>query len=146
MHKNLRRASIYNIEVKGFLGKAPEMSVTKNGTPVMKFSIGDNSAGKDQNGIEKPTVWYRINVWKKQAEYFSGFLNKGDKVWIKGHLEPRVWVNRDGKDVTSLEVHAREMEKCEKKTRADYQAGEDMASQSQSDDVPENWTEDSVPF
>ena len=84
-------ASTWNqIILTGNLGQDPDMSFTRNGNAVTKFSLGVNQ-GKD-----KPTMWVYIETWKDLAEQCNSKLAKGTRVEVTGRLVQDVWTEKEG--------------------------------------------------
>ena len=91
----------------GNLGKDPEMRYSQNGTPVTNFSIAVNRRrrGPDGNNVDE-TDWYRISLFRNQAELAAEWLRKGNKVLVEGQLQIRTCTGNDGVERTSVEVNA----------------------------------------
>ena len=83
----------------GNLGKDPDMSITKNGTPVTKFSIAVSQ------GQNKPPMWLNVETWKQLAEKCNDKLVKGSRVQIDGFLAQDCW-EKDGQKRYALKVVA----------------------------------------
>jgi len=95
--------SFNKITVVGFLGKDPELSYTSNGVAVANFDIGVNvQTGKDAI----TTQWYRISVWRQQAENCAKYLQKGSQVYVDGTLSVQEWKSKDGENKYTLNVIA----------------------------------------
>jgi single-strand DNA-binding protein len=91
----------------GNLGSDPEMHFTPSGTPVTSFSIATNRVYTTSDGERKQeTEWFRVTVWRKQAESCNQFLTKGKLVYVEGSLRTRTWEDKDGQRRTTLEVNA----------------------------------------
>ncbi|KPL83432.1 hypothetical protein SE15_07090 [Thermanaerothrix daxensis] len=104
----------HKIIIVGYLGRDPEMRYAPNGQPVTSFSVASSrryTAGDGQ--VVDETIWFRINVWGKQAELCNQFLSKGRRVLVEGTLipdtatgSPRIFQRRDGTAGASFEVRA----------------------------------------
>lgn len=83
----------------GHIGTDPELKYTKNQIPVLTLSIGVNERLKPSTPKEvKPkTYWHKCRRWGKNAEQNKTLLNKGDKVFIKGHLIYDTWEDKTGR-------------------------------------------------
>ncbi len=100
--------------IVGNLGGDPEMRYTPDGTPVTTFSVATNRKWNNQDGSQsEETVWFRVTVWRKQAETTNQYLSKGRQVLVEGRLTPdkttggpKVWTGNDGKPRASFEVTA----------------------------------------
>ena len=92
----------------GNLGDAPEMRYTPSGTPVASFSLAVNKAWTTQDGKrEEKTTWFRVTVWRKQAEMVAQFLTKGRQVLVVGEMqEAHAWSDKEGNPRATLEVTA----------------------------------------
>jgi single-strand DNA-binding protein len=92
--------SIWNkVTFTGNLGKDPEMSYTKGGHAVTKFSVAV-SQGKD-----KPAMWLSVETWNKLAEQCNTKLTKGSRIEIDGRLAQDQW-EKDGQKRYALKVVA----------------------------------------
>ena len=100
-------ASSFNkIIIVGYLGRDPELRYTPDGTPVCNFSIATTERKKDKSGeFQDVTTWFRVNLWRRQAEVASQYLSKGKQVYVEGRLTQSEYQDRDGNTRTSLEVN-----------------------------------------
>lgn len=95
------------VQIIGNLGKDPDLRVTPQGTPVATFSVACNRNVKSGDGQwEKQTEWFRVVVWRDQAESASKFLTKGKRVYIEGRLQTRKYQDPQGQEKTTVEVIA----------------------------------------
>lgn len=103
--------SFNRIILVGNLGRDPELRYTQAGTPVCSFSMATNEKRKNKQGEYEPTTtWFRITLWGRQAETASQYLQKGRSVYIEGRLRQDEYVDREGKQRFSLEVHGTDMQ------------------------------------
>ncbi len=103
--------SFNKIIIVGNLGRDPELRYTPQGTPVCSFTVATNDKRKDKTGEQQDiTTWFRVTVWGRQAETASQYLTKGRPVYIEGRLRLEEWSDRDGKQRSTLEVHATDMQ------------------------------------
>ncbi len=103
------------IIVVGNLGRDPEMRYMPDGTAVTNFSIATSRRWADKATGEprEETTWFRITVWRKQAETANEYLSKGSKVLVEGRIKPdpntggpRLWTRQDGTVGASFEITA----------------------------------------
>jgi single-strand DNA-binding protein len=88
---------------------AQDMELRSTGKdPVTNIRLA-HSAGKDASGNDK-TVWIDVSLWGATAENTVKYLSKGDKVVVTGRLEQRTYTNKEGKDVTTTEIKAYQVE------------------------------------
>ena len=94
----------------GNLGKDPEISYTKEGRAVAKFSIATTERWKDKETGDRrdKTEWHRIVVFGKLAEICGEYLSKGKQVYIEGKLQTSSW-EKDGITRYSTDIIASEM-------------------------------------
>ena len=94
------------ITLVGNLGNDPEMRYTPTGVPVANFRMAVNKSTTSQDGQRHDkTMWFRVTVWRKQAEVVAQYLTKGSKVLVVGELEEaRPYTDREGNLAVSLEV------------------------------------------
>ena len=103
------------IIVVGNLGGDPEMRYMPDGTAVTNFSVASNRRWTD-GATGQPrdeTTWFRVSVWRKQAETVNQYLSKGSKVLVEGRLRPdpasggpRTYTRQDGTVGASFEITA----------------------------------------
>lgn len=93
------------VRIIGNLGKDAEVSMTKNGKTLVKFSIAASN-GKDRTtGDWLEPDWIPIVCWNVLAEKAST-LCKGDRVEVDGRLKHNTYQNKEGKNVSVYYVLA----------------------------------------
>ena len=100
--------------IAGNLGGDPEMRYMPDGTAVTNFSVATNRRWTDGSGEQKEeTVWFRVSVWRKQAEAANEYLSKGRQVLVEGRLRPdaatggpRTFTRQDGTVGASYDLTA----------------------------------------
>lgn len=100
-----------SVRLTGFLGGAPEVTVTENQKKVAKISLATNSYRRNSKGEKVNEVtWHQIVLWEKQAELAERYLDKGSKVSIEGRLSNRYYTDKDGVKRYATEVIVNEIE------------------------------------
>ena len=102
------------IIIVGNLGRDPVMRYMPDGTAVTNFSIASSRRWTGQDGQQRDeTTWFRIEVWRRQAETANQYLTKGSKVLVEGRIKPdpntggpRLWTRQDGTIGANFEVVA----------------------------------------
>ncbi len=56
--------------------------------------------------VDGETQWYSVSAWRHLGEHCARSLVSGDPVIVHGRLHTRTYTNKDGAEVTSLEVEA----------------------------------------
>lgn len=91
-----------NITIAGQLGRDAEVRSTPNGDAVCNFSVAD-SQGKD-----KPTIWWRCQLWGKRAQSLSQYLVKGQSVTVSGTITEREY-EKDGQTFKAMEIRVNDV-------------------------------------
>ena len=103
--------SFNKITVVGNLGRDPELRYTPQGAAVCSFSMATNEKRKDKSGeFQDITTWFKITLWRNQAENAAKYLTKGSPVYIEGRLRIEEWTDRDGNNRYTLDVQATDMQ------------------------------------
>lgn len=104
-------ASFNKIVIVGYLGRDPEIRYTPDGTAVCNFSIATSEKRKDKGGdMQEQTTWFRVTVWRNQAEAVHKYLTKGRQVYVEGRLRQEEYTDRDGNKRAALEVTATDVQ------------------------------------
>ena len=100
--------------VVGNLGADPEMRFLPNGDAVTNFSLAANRkwTNKNTGAKEEEVIWFRVSVFRAQAEAVNQYMKKGSQVLVEGRLRPddnggpRLWTAQDGTVRASFELTA----------------------------------------
>jgi single-strand DNA-binding protein len=104
-------ASFNKVILVGYLGRDPELRYTPEGTAVCNFSMATTERKKAKSGeFQDVTTWFRVTLWRRQAEVASQYLTKGRQVYIEGRLSLTEYQDRDGNTRTSLEVQGSDIQ------------------------------------
>lgn len=104
-------ASFNKVILVGYLGRDPELRYTPEGTAVCNFSMATTERRKAKSGeFQDVTTWFRVTLWRRQAEVASQYLSKGRQVYIEGRLSLTEYQDRDGNTRTSLEVQGSDVQ------------------------------------
>jgi single-strand DNA-binding protein len=141
-------ASFNRITIVGYLGRDPELRYTPDGTPVCDFSVATTERRKDRSGeFQDITTWFRVTVWRKQAELAGQYLAKGRQVYVEGRLIQREYQDRDGNTRYSLEVTASDVQFIGSRGEdAPPMRDEGRAKAQPAEASPAQVTEDDIPF
>lgn len=131
--------SFNKITLIGNLGRDPELRYTPQGDAVCSFTIATNERKKDKSGeFQDVTTWFKVTLWRNQAENAAKYLSKGRQVYIEGRLGVEEWTDRDGKERYTLAVTATDMQFIG--SRADNPGGGDYSGGSQREDHDSGFT------
>ena len=102
--------SFNKIIIVGNLGRDPELRYTPQGIAVCDFSMATNERKRDKAGeMQEVATWFRVTLWRNQAENAAKYLKKGSQVYIEGRLSQEEWTDRDGNNRQTLQVNGSEM-------------------------------------
>jgi single-strand DNA-binding protein len=140
--------SFNKITIVGNLGKDPELRYTPQGTPVCSFTVATNERRKDRAGeMQDATTWFRVTLWGRQAETASQYLTKGRPIYVEGRLRVEEWMDRDGKQRYTLEVHATDMQFLGGGRGEEAAASAPPAAKGSTNEQPEaELSDDDIPF
>lgn len=82
----------------GNLGKDPEIRTFQDGDRIASFTLATSQKWKDKNtGEQKESVeWHNISAFGKLAAICEQYLNKGDKVYVEGHIKTDKYTDKEG--------------------------------------------------
>jgi len=69
--------------LSGNIGKDAELTTTKGGVSLCRFSLATSHGKKG----EEKTDWHRITLWGKSAENLAQYLTKGKMVAVQGRIQ-----------------------------------------------------------
>jgi single-strand DNA-binding protein len=93
--------------IVGNLVDDPELRFTGNGTAVANLRVAvTQRIQQDGTWRDGETSFFKVNVWRGQAENLADSLSKGDRVMVSGRLRQRSWETSEGekRSVTELEA------------------------------------------
>jgi len=103
----------HKLTIVGYLGRDPEMRYTADGVSVTTLSVASSRKWSNSDGTKgEETIWFRVTVWRQQAETVAQYLRKGSLVLVEGRLNPdknggpRIWTGQDGRPRASFEITA----------------------------------------
>ena len=103
--------SFNKIIIIGNLGRDPELRYTPQGIAVCSFSMATNEKRRDKSGdLQDITTWFKVTLWRQQAENAAKYLTKGSPVYIEGRLRIEEWTDRDNNNRYTLDVQATDMQ------------------------------------
>lgn len=120
--------SFNKIIIVGNLGRDPELRYTPQGVAVASFTMATNERRRDKSGeLNDVTTWFKITLWRQQAENAAKYLTKGSPVYIEGRLRIEEWTDRENNNRYTLDVQASEMQFIGSRSdgSGDYSGGRD---------------------
>ncbi|SPY09100.1 single-stranded DNA-binding protein [Oligella urethralis] len=123
-------AYINEATIMGNLGRKPELKYFADGTPSLRLSIATTFFWIDKQTGEKNQVtqWHMALLKGRQAENIANFMDKGDKIWVRGQLKHRDWVEADGtaRQITEIDVRESKIINTRKRHDTSSASGDDM--------------------
>ena len=94
----------------GNLTDDPELRFTPNGAAVANFRLAVTPRIREGDSWKDgETSFFRINVWRQQAENVAETLQKGTRCIVVGRLRTRSWETPEGEKRSVTEVEADEI-------------------------------------
>lgn len=93
----------------GRIGRDAELRFTQGGDAVCSVPVAVDYGRKGQDG-KKPTQWFEVTLWGKQAEGLAPYLLKGKQVFFTGtDLHVETFTKGDGTQGVNLVCRASEI-------------------------------------
>lgn len=99
---------INDLTILGNVGKDAESKTTSSQKEVVSFSIA-HSRGKDKQTGEEKSFWINVTVFEGNSRWWvdqAKSVRKGDKVLVKGPIELRTYIDKNGASKQSLDIIA----------------------------------------
>jgi single-strand DNA-binding protein len=112
MQNNGRSSKVSDNQVtlSGNLTDDPELRFTPNGVAVANFRLAVDQRVWDTDGWKDgESSYFRVSVWRDQAEHVSRSLHKGARCVVVGRLRSRSWETPEGQRRSAVEVDAEEV-------------------------------------
>jgi single-strand DNA-binding protein len=104
------KVSDNHLTLTGNLTDDPELRFTPGGVAVANFRLAVDQRVWDTDGWKDgESSYFRVNVWRDQAEYVSRSLHKGSRCVVVGRLKSRSWETPEGQRRSAVEVDADEV-------------------------------------
>jgi single-strand DNA-binding protein len=100
-----------HVTIAGNLTDHPELRFTPTGDQVCGLRVAVTARAPDGQGgwRDGTTSFFRVTVWRAQAEHAAESLTKGARVLVAGRLRQRRWENDDGERRQTVEIEADEL-------------------------------------
>jgi single-strand DNA-binding protein len=98
------------VTLTGNLTDDPELRFTPSGVAVANFRLAVDQRVWDSDGWKdgEPS-YFRVSVWRDQAEHVSRSLHKGARCVVVGRLRSHSWETPEGQRRSAVEVSAEEV-------------------------------------
>jgi single-strand DNA-binding protein len=100
-----------HVTIAGNLTADPELKFTTAGDQVCGLRVAVTTRVPDGHGgwRDGATSFFRVSVWRAQAEHAAESLGKGARVLVCGRLRQRSWETDDGEQRSLVEIDADEV-------------------------------------
>jgi single-strand DNA-binding protein len=88
--------------IVGRMVRDPELRRTGNGNAILNFTLALDNYG----GGEKSTDFIPVTAFNKMATNIAQYCSKGSLVGVDGKIHSNTYQNKDGKNVTYINVVA----------------------------------------
>lgn len=90
------------VVIMGRFVSNPELRYTQSNTAVTSFTLAVNRPkSKDK---EQAADFIDCVAWRNTAEFLPKYFGKGDMIGITGHLQTRLWEDKNGNKRKTTEV------------------------------------------
>lgn len=126
---------INRVVLVGRLTRDPELRSTGSGISVASFTMAVNRQFTNAQG-ERQADFVNCVIWRKAAENFVNFTDKGSLVAVEGRLQTRSYDNAEGQRVFVTEVVVDNFSLLESKSQADARRREGGGGFNQNQSAP----------
>ncbi|HBT40445.1 MAG: single-stranded DNA-binding protein [Pseudothermotoga sp.] len=99
----------------GRLTRDPDTRMTTTGSAVASFTLAVDRPPRSSDS-QRTTDFIKVVAFNKLADFVKLYLKKGQLVLVEGELRINKWQSRDGSNVTTPEIWARDIRFMEKKS------------------------------
>ena len=97
--------------IMGRLVADPELRTTGSGISVTSFTVAIDRRYA-RTGEERQTDFIDVIAWRQNAEFISKYFRKGSMIAIQGHIQTRMYEDKNGNKRKAVEVVADNVSFC----------------------------------
>jgi single-strand DNA-binding protein len=97
------------VSVVGYVASEPSYVQLRNGIPKLTMRVAWTTRRRDPSTgewVDGNTSFVRVTCWRRLADNLATCLRKGDPVLLRGRLDVRPFVGKDGQRRISVDVDA----------------------------------------
>jgi single-strand DNA-binding protein len=97
------------VSVVGYVASEPRYGTVGNGIPKLTMRVAWTTRRRDSatgDWVDGNTSFVWVTCWRRLADNLATCLRKGDPVLLRGRLDVRSFVGKDGQRRTSVDVDA----------------------------------------
>ena len=102
---------INNAVIMGRLVADPELRTTSSGNSVSSFTVAVDRSFARQ-GEEKQADFIDVIAWRQTAEFICKYFRKGSMIAIQGHIQTRMYEDKNGNKRKAVELIADNVSFC----------------------------------
>jgi Single-strand binding protein family len=91
------------------LGTRVHLAEARENTPNFRLAVSQRVKDTDGSWRDGEASFFKVNVWRDQAENIAESLAKGNRAVVLGRLRTRSWETPEGDKRTSTEIDADEV-------------------------------------
>jgi single-strand DNA-binding protein len=118
--------------IVGNLVDDPELRFTNTGIAVANLRVAvTQRIQQDGEWRDGETSFFKVNVWRGQAEHLADSLAKGDRVMVTGRLRQRSWETPQGekRSVAEIEFATAKVERTSERAASDRSQGRERQAE-----------------
>ena len=100
-----------NAVIMGRLVADPELRTTGSGISVLSFTVAVDR-GFVRQGEDRQADFIDVIAWRQTAEFISKYVRKGSMIAIQGHIQTRMYEDKNGNKRKAVEVVADNVSFC----------------------------------
>ena len=120
---------INRVVLVGRLTRDPELRYTQGGAAVANFTVAVNRTFKNAQG-EREADFINCIIWRKAAENFANFANKGSLVGIEGRIQTSSYENQQGQRVYTTDVNVDNFSLLDSRAESEQRKSNNNSNQS----------------
>ena len=98
------------LQIIGRVGRDPIMTFTPDGMAMTKMSVAvSRKIGKGAEKKEE-TTWFAVTAFGMIGETISQYVKKGDQVCLFGRVSSRVYKDKNGETLASMDLTVEQLE------------------------------------
>ena len=99
-------SSVNKVILLGNIGHTPKFGRTsESGMAIARFTMATSRRYRSSDGsLREDTQWHQLVAYGRTAEIIRDYVQKGNRLYVDGHLSTRKYTTRDGLEKTITEV------------------------------------------
>ena len=126
--------SFSSVTLVGRLTRDAEMRTTAGDNPntLVRFSVAVDRRRRDGDGFVEEPSFFNVSYFGQRASAISVYLQKGLLVGVTGELQQRKYVDREGREVSTIDIIANNVHLIESKSMREQRVQQEGGGSSSS--------------